>query len=209
MRLVFLGPPGAGKGTQAVEIAAKLGIPHLSTGDLLRAEVKGGSDLGVRAKTFMDRGALVPDDLVVEMVSRRIADLEGYLLDGFPRTRIQAEALEARGGPRSVERVFYFDLADEIIIERLGGRRTCSACGAVYHVTTLPPATEGVCDRCGGAVIRRDDDRPETIRRRIAVSKAESEPVLGFYEERGICIRIDASLAPEDVRAEILSHLST
>jgi adenylate kinase len=207
MRLVFLGPPGAGKGTQAIEIAEQFDLTHLSTGDLLRSEIKARSDLGLEAKEFMDRGAFVPDDLVVEMVLRRIAGLDRYLLDGFPRTEPQAAALDDRAGEEAVDTAFHFALDDDLIVARLSGRRTCSNCGAIYHVETMPPKKEGTCDRCGGELIQRDDDRPETIRRRIEVSRRELGPVVRYYEKRGICARIDASKAPREVKDAIVAFL--
>jgi len=209
MRWVFLGPPGAGKGTQAKKVVAEFGIDHVSTGDLLRSEVSEGTDLGRKAKAFMDRGVLVPDDLVVAMVVSRISGLDSYLLDGFPRTLVQAEAFEKHAGAEAVEKVLHFDLDDEAIVERLSGRRTCSRCQAMYHERFLPPSQPSVCDACGGELYQRDDDRPETIRHRTEVARRESGPVLEFYEKRGCLVRIDASRAPDEVYEKLRAVLPT
>jgi adenylate kinase len=209
MKWVFLGPPGAGKGTQAKRVTAEReDVTHLSTGDLLRSEVSASTDLGRKAKAFMDEGALVPDDLVIEMVVRRIGALDRYLLDGFPRTLPQARALDERTGSSGVDRVFYFDLTDEEIVARLSGRRTCAKFGAMYHVEFMPPAKDEICDRCGGELLQRDDDRPDAIRNRIAIARQQSGPLLDYYETKGLLVRVDASRSADEVFREVSAYLS-
>ncbi|MFO7897852.1 MAG: adenylate kinase [Planctomycetota bacterium] len=198
LRLVFLGPPGVGKGTQAVRLAAHRGIPHISTGDILRAEVSRGTDLGRQARGYMDAGELVPDDLVVAMVARRLEQDDcraGYLLDGFPRTMGQATAFEEQmgDGGAGVDQVLYFTAPDAVLIERLGGRRLCPNCQAVYHVQTMPPKDDNVCDRCGTELIQREDDRPEAIKQRLAVYRAETEELIEHYRRAGLLVEIDGS----------------
>lgn len=207
MRWVFLGPPGAGKGTQAKKIAKLRGFPHISTGDLLRTEVGEQTELGVKAEEYMDAGELVPDDLVIAMVVQRIASLDGYLLDGFPRTLAQAEALHERTNGDGVERVFDFVLDEERIISRLSGRRTCRSCGAMYHVDFLPSEKEGVCDNCGGELFQRDDDKPATIRHRTQIARKQAGPLLDFYDKLGILETIDASRSPDAVHEELRGYL--
>jgi len=198
VKIIFLGPPGVGKGTQAKEAAAANGVPHISTGDILRAEVGAGSGLGAQAKAYMDKGELVPDDLVVEMVALRLAQPDcahGYLLDGFPRTMAQAAALEAKLAERgeTIDRVLYFSAPDEVLIRRLSGRRTCPNCKAGFHVETMPPKTEGVCDHCGAELIQRDDDKPETVRNRLEVYAARTAELIDHYENAGNLTEIDSS----------------
>jgi adenylate kinase len=214
LRLIFLGPPGVGKGTQAKRLAADRGLPHISTGDILRAEVEAGSDLGHKAKGYMDRGELVPDDLVVAMVVRRLTRddcREGYLLDGFPRTLGQADALEAELGKTDerIDKVLYFHAPDEVLVRRLAGRRTCPACGANYHVEAMPPETEGVCDRCGAELIQREDDRPETVRKRLEVYKAQTQDLIDHYRSAGLLEEIDATGMVDEIAAAVAAALTT
>jgi len=204
LNVVFLGPPGAGKGTQAKVIADEKGIAHVSTGDILREAVAKGTDLGKKAKAFMDSGALVPDDLVVAMVAERLSRADcrrGFILDGFPRTIAQAEALAKtleRSG-RKLDCVGYFKVDDDQVVERLSGRRICRRCGANYHVTFMPPAVPGKCDKCGGELYQRDDDRAETIRERLRVYYRETADLVSFYGKRGLLFEVDASLSPSEV----------
>jgi adenylate kinase len=198
LKLIFLGPPGVGKGTQAERLANDRGLAHISTGNILRSEVEAASELGTKAKQYMDSGELVPDELVVAMVARRIDQPDcraGYILDGFPRTMGQAEALEetldARG--ETIDKALYFSAPDETLIKRLSGRRSCPSCGANYHVENMPPEKDGICDRCGSELIQRDDDRPETIRNRLDVYKAQTEELIQHYRRAGLLVEIDST----------------
>jgi len=187
MKLILLGAPGAGKGTQAEILSAKLGIPTISTGNILRAAIKDGTPTGLEAKSYMDAGKLVPDSVIIGIVADRLKQpdcAEGYILDGVPRTIGQAEALDRAG--IAFDKVVSIEISDGEIEERMSGRRVCQSCGAPYHVKAKPPKKEGVCDACGGALVQRDDDRPETVRRRLEVYHAETEPLKGFYEGKGI-----------------------
>jgi adenylate kinase len=213
MRLILLGPPGAGKGTQASRIAAAYEVPHISTGDIFRANVKGDTELGREAKRYMDAGDLVPDDVVIRMVDDRLAQDDaagGFLLDGFPRTVPQAEALEAllveRGVPIDV--VLRFAVDEDEVIERLTGRRTCRECGAIFHVSSNPPATEGVCDVCGGELYQRDDDTEDVVRNRMDVYRKQTEPLESFYWERGALRDVEAVGTVDDVTARALEVLA-
>lgn len=193
MQLIFLGPPGVGKGTVAKLLVDATDMLQISTGDLLRAAVKAGSELGIEAKKFMDAGDLVPDDLVIGLLKDRIAqpDCEkGFILDGFPRTIPQAEAIDAAGV--RIDRTVNLIAQRSTIIQRLSGRRTCKACGAIYHMTNMPPAKEGVCDACGGELMQRDDDKPEAIENRLVVYENQTAPLIGFYKKKGLLIDIDA-----------------
>ncbi len=186
MKLIFLGPPGAGKGTQASIISKKLGIPTISTGDMLRAAIKAGTPTGVKAKAFMDAGKLVPDEVVIGIVEERLEQSDcarGYILDGMPRTIAQAEALE-KGGIE-FDRVISLEVKDEVIVKRMSGRRVCAKCGATFHVENMPPKAQDVCDACGGELIIRADDAPETVRKRLNIYHEETEPLKAFYAERG------------------------
>jgi adenylate kinase len=204
MNLVFLGPPGAGKGTQAKTVSADFSLPHISTGDILRENVAAGTELGAKAKGYMDSGALVPDDLVVSMVAERLTRddcANGFILDGFPRTTAQAEALAANldESGRKLDGVLYFKVDDEKVVGRLSGRRMCRGCGAGYHLEYMPPAAEGVCDKCGGELYQRDDDKAETVRARLKVYYAQTAELIDYYRERGLLKEVDASLSPEAV----------
>ena len=186
MKLILLGAPGAGKGTQAEILSRKLGIPTISTGNILRAAMKNGTPVGLKAKSFVEAGQLVPDDVVIGIVEERLAESDcagGYILDGMPRTIPQAEALEKAG--IDIDCALSIEIADETIIERMGGRRTCANCGATYHVVSAPPKTEGICDSCGGELSVRKDDAPETVKARLEVYHRETEPLKAFYAERG------------------------
>lgn len=186
MNLILLGAPGAGKGTQAEIICAKLNIPAISTGNILRAAVKDGTEMGLKAKSFMDAGALVPDEVIIGILKERLAQddcANGFILDGVPRTIAQAEALEAHG--IQFDHVISLEISDEAIVKRMDGRRVCTQCGTPFHVESKPPKTAGVCDLCGGELVERDDDKPETVRARLVVYHDETEPLKHFYQERG------------------------
>ena len=186
MNLIFLGPPGVGKGTIAKEISKEKGIPQISTGDLLRAAVKEGSQLGKKAKEYMDTGKLVPDSLVIGLLKDRISKddcKDGFILDGFPRTIPQAEALE---GEVNIDKVLNFKASDKTVISRISGRRTCRKCNAIYHVKNIPPKVKGICDKCGGELFQRDDDKEETVKKRLDTYKQQTAPLIDFYKEKGI-----------------------
>ncbi|GGO06384.1 adenylate kinase [Microbispora rosea subsp. aerata] len=212
MRVVLVGPPGAGKGTQAQFIASHLSIPKISTGDIFRANVSGGTELGKLAKEYMDRGDLVPDEVTVAMVRDRLSEddaQEGFLLDGFPRNVPQAEVLKkmlAEFGT-ALDVVLNLVVDDDEVVRRLAGRRTCRSCGKVWHVVFDPPAVEGVCDACGGELFQRDDDREETIRRRLEVYQEQTAPLISFYAGEGILQEIDATGAVEEVTQRAMSAL--
>jgi adenylate kinase len=189
MNLVVMGSPGAGKGTQAERIVEKYGIPHISTGDMFRAAIKEGTALGVKAKSFMDAGNLVPDEVTIGIVEERLGKddcKKGFLLDGFPRTVAQAEALEdiLNGLSRPIDYVINIDVPKDKLMARLTGRRICKSCGATYHLVFNPPANEGICDKCGGELYQRDDDNEETVGRRLEVYLDQTKPLLNFYEEK-------------------------
>ena len=213
MRLVLVGPPGAGKGTQAEFIAEHFGIPKISTGDIFRANVSGGTDLGKLAKKYMDAGDLVPDEVTNAMVRDRLAQpdaVDGYLLDGFPRNVAQAGELDKMlaeiGSPLSV--VLDLEVDFDEVVKRLSGRRVCKACGHVWHLEYDPPAEAGVCDRDGGQLYQRDDDHPETVRHRLEVYHQQTEPLIGFYREAGKLVAIDALGAVEDVTERAIVALT-
>lgn len=213
-RVIFLGPPGVGKGTQAKRLAAADSIPHISTGDILRAEVEARSELGTQARACMDKGELVPDELVVAMVARRLAQPDcgrGYLLDGFPRTMAQAAALEAKLAERNetIDKVLYFRAPDDVLIRRLSGRRTCPRCSAGFHVETMPPKTPGICDKCGGELIQRDDDKPETIKNRLAVYTAQTAELIDYYNAAGSLVEIDSTGTVAEIADAVARSLGT
>ncbi len=198
MKIIMLGAPGAGKGTQAIMIAERYGIPHISTGDIFRANIKAETELGKKAKVYMDQGLLVPDELTTDLVVSRIqqSDCEkGFILDGFPRTIPQAECLtRAMAGLNDrIDYALNIDVKDESIVNRMSGRRACLNCGATYHVANMPPKQAGICDHCGGSLVIRDDDRPETVAKRLSVYHAQTQPLIGYYEEMGILMNIDGS----------------
>ena len=202
MKIIMLGAPGAGKGTQAKMIAEKYCVPHISTGDIFRANIKNGTELGVEAKKYIDQGLLVPDELTVYFLLDRVAkdDCEnGYVLDGFPRTIPQAEVLDkalTELGDK-IDYAINVDVPDENIVKRMGGRRACLACGATYHVEHIPPKAEGICDKCGGTLYTRDDDKPETVINRLEVFRKNTFPLVDFYEKKGLIVRIPAELSKE------------
>lgn len=212
MKIIMLGAPGAGKGTQAKKIAAKYEIPHISTGDIFRANIKNGTELGKKAKTYMDQGLLVPDELVVDLVVDRVQQEDcknGYVLDGFPRTIPQAESLDA-ALEKLGEKIDYavnVEVPDENIINRMGGRRACVGCGATYHVVYNPTKVEGVCDACGEKLILRDDDKPETVQKRLAVYHDQTQPLIDYYKNEGVLAEVDGTLDMEDVFQAIVKIL--
>lgn len=204
MKLILLGAPGAGKGTQAEILSKKLGIPTISTGNILRAAIKNGTPVGLKAKAYVESGALVPDDVIIGIMAERLAEgdcAKGYILDGMPRTIPQAEALEAAGV--GIDCALSIEIADETIIERMSGRRTCTSCGATYHVVSAPPKTEGVCDNCGAELSIRKDDAPETVKSRLEVYHKETEPLKAFYEARGKLKSVENQPTIEATTAEI------
>jgi len=207
--VVFLGPPGSGKGTQAKKLSHELGLLHISTGDLLREAVKNQTPLGLKAKEYMDRGELVPDSLMIALIEEVMPKEGGFVLDGFPRTVPQALALEEmlnRHG-RNLDKVFLFDLSEEVVVERLSGRLTCSQCGAVYHKKYNPPKQEGICDLCGGKLIQREDDKEEVIRKRYRVYAEQTKPLVEFYQERNKLTRLDAKQDIQEVNRKLLEVL--
>ena len=212
MKIIMLGAPGAGKGTQAKKIAAKYGIPHISTGDIFRANIKNGTELGKKAKTYMDQGLLVPDELVVDLVVDRVNQddcTNGYVLDGFPRTIPQAEALtealEKMG--QKVDFAIDVNVPDENIVKRMGGRRACVTCGATYHMVYAPTKKEGICDTCGGELILRDDDKPETVQKRLNVYHDQTQPLIDYYTSQGILGTVDGTVDIDDVFRAITEFL--
>ncbi len=214
MRIILLGPPGAGKGTQASRIADAFAIPHISTGDILREHVREGTPLGVEAKTYMDAGDLVPDQLVMRMVGDRLREpdaAQGFLFDGFPRTVPQAEALEhlLMEHEAPLDAVLRLAVPNEEVIARLTGRRTCSQCGRIFHVEFDPPQQEGRCDECGGELRQRDDDTEEVVRNRLDVYRAQTEPLEHFYWERGLLRDVEATGTPDEVFASARAILDT
>ena len=208
MKLILLGAPGAGKGTQADIIKQKLGIPTISTGNILRAAVKNGTPTGLKAKAFMDAGKLVPDEVIIGVINERLQESDcanGYILDGVPRTIAQAEALEQAG--IRFDAVVALEVPDQRIVDRMGGCRVCERCGASFHIVHIPPKQEGVCDACGGALVQRKDDSPETVLDRLAVYHKETEPLKGFYEARGVLKTVDDLPTVEETTQAIMKVL--
>ena len=212
MKIIMLGAPGAGKGTQAKMIADKYSIPHISTGDIFRANIKEGTELGQKAKEYMDQGLLVPDELVVNLVVDRLTwedAKNGYVLDGFPRTIPQAEALTnaLAAKDEKVDYAINIDVPDQNIIERMGGRRACVSCGATYHIVNIPPKKEGICDICGAELILRDDDKPETVKKRLDVYHEQTQPLIDYYQAEGVLRDVDGTVDMKDVFESIVQVL--
>ena len=212
MKIIMLGAPGAGKGTQAKMLAEKYGIPHISTGDIFRANIKNGTELGAKAKEYMDKGLLVPDELVVDLIMDRFkADdcKSGYILDGFPRTFPQAEALDAAlaANGEKIDYAVNVEVPDENIVNRMSGRRACVGCGATYHLVYAPTKTEGICDVCGKELILRDDDKPETVQKRLNVYHEQTQPLIDYYTKAGILKTVDGTVDINDVFAAIVEIL--
>ena len=212
MKIIMLGAPGAGKGTQAIKIAEKYNIPHVSTGDIFRANIKGGTELGMEAKSYMDKGQLVPDELTVRILLDRVAKDDcknGYVLDGFPRTIAQADALDKAVTElgESVDYAINVDVPDENIVNRMGGRRACVKCGATYHLQYAAPKTEGVCDTCGGELTQRADDKPETVLERLNVYHEQTQPLIDYYGNKGILKTVDGTKDMAEVFADIVGIL--
>jgi adenylate kinase len=212
MRLVFVGVPGAGKGTQAVKIADELNIPHISTGDIFRAEVGNSTPIGLEAKKYMDKGELVPDNIVIDMVCNRLLNKDckqGFLLDGFPRTEIQAKEFDKKLNELGLELdyVIYFTLKDEEVIDRLTGRRMCSSCGENYHIKGKPCLVEGICDKCGGEIIQREDDKVDTIKNRLEVFKKQTATLIDYYKNQNLLIQLAANKSIDEVYNSLLSRI--
>ncbi len=212
MKIIMLGAPGAGKGTQAKQIAAKYSIPHISTGDIFRANIKNGTDLGKKAKEYKDQGLLVPDELTCDLVMDRIAQDDaknGFVLDGFPRTIPQAEALDAALTKigQSMDFAIDVDVPDENIINRMSGRRACLNCGATYHIVSIPPKKEGICDSCGNELVLREDDKPETVKKRLDVYHDQTQPLIDYYNGKGILKSVDGTQPMEKVFEDITAIL--
>lgn len=212
MKLIMLGAPGAGKGTQAKKIAGKYQIPHISTGDIFRANIKAGTPLGLKAKSYMDQGQLVPDEVTIDMLLDRIAKDDcqgGYVLDGFPRTIPQAESLTG-ALTKLDEKIDYavnVDVPDENIVRRMSGRRACLGCGATYHIVYNPPKQDGICDVCGKELVLRDDDQPETVKKRLEVYHDQTQPLISYYEKAGVLANVDGTKDLDEVFADIVKIL--
>ena len=212
MKIIMLGAPGAGKGTQAKMIADKYRVPHISTGDIFRANIKNGTELGMEAKKYMDQGLLVPDELTVRILLDRVAQDDcknGYVLDGFPRTIPQAEVLDSELTKLGdhIDYAINVDVPDENIVKRMSGRRACLTCGATYHIEHVPPKKEGICDVCGSELVLRDDDKPETVKNRLNVYHEQTQPLIDFYTEKGVLKTVDGTVPMEEVFAAITAIL--
>lgn len=212
MKIIMLGAPGAGKGTQAKMIADKYGVPHISTGDIFRANIKNGTELGMEAKKYMDQGLLVPDELTVRILLDRVAQDDcknGYVLDGFPRTIPQAEVLDSELTKLGdhIDYAINVDVPDENIVKRMSGRRACLTCGATYHIEHVPPKKEGICDVCGSELVLRDDDKPETVKNRLNVYHEQTQPLIDFYTEKGVLKTVYGTVPMEEVFAAITAIL--
>lgn len=213
MKIIMLGAPGAGKGTQAQMIAEKYNVPHISTGDIFRANIKNGTELGVKAKEYIDKGQLVPDELTVQILLDRVANedcKEGYVLDGFPRTIPQADVLDkelTKLGDK-VDFAINVDVPDENIVRRMSGRRACLKCGATYHIEHIPPKKEGVCDKCGSDLVQRDDDKPETVQNRLSVYHEQTQPLIEYYEKKNILKTVDGTKNMQEVFSDIVNILN-
>ena len=212
MKIVMLGAPGAGKGTQAIKIADKYGIPHISTGDIFRANIKGGTELGMKAKSYMDKGELVPDEVTIGMLLDRIAEedcKDGYVLDGFPRTIPQAESLTkalAEKGDK-IDYAMDIEVPDEAIVQRMSGRRACPKCGATYHIVYAAPKKENICDKCGAELIIRSDDKPETVQDRLNVYHKQTEPLISYYKSADVLREVDGTKELQEVFNEVVAIL--
>ena len=212
MKIIMLGAPGAGKGTQAKRIAEKYSLPHISTGDIFRANIKNGTELGNKAKSYMDKGSLVPDEITIGMLIDRINDkdcVNGYVLDGYPRTLAQASSLDEALAKRN-EKIDYaidVDVPDENIINRMGGRRACLNCGATYHLEFIPTKVEGICDNCGNEIVIREDDKPETVKKRLEVYHAQTQPLIDYYSNKDILKSVDGTLEIDEVFGAIVHIL--
>lgn len=212
MKIIMLGAPGAGKGTQAKKIAEKYQIPHISTGDIFRSNIKEGTELGMKAKAFMDQGSLVPDELTIGMLMDRIQKDDcknGYVLDGFPRTIPQAESLTnaLNESGQKIDYAVNVDVPDENIVNRMSGRRACLSCGATYHIVYKPSKVEGICDVCGDKLILRDDDKPETVKKRLSVYHDQTRPLIDYYKEAGVLANVDGTQDMEKVFSDIVAVL--
>ena len=212
MKIIMLGAPGAGKGTQAKQIADKYSIPHISTGDIFRANIKNGTELGKKAKTYMDQGLLVPDELVCDLVVDRVQQddcKKGYILDGFPRTIPQAESLDAALSKigQKMDFAIDVDVPDSHIVKRMSGLRACLSCGATYHIVAIPPKKEGICDACGKELVLRDDDKPETVQKRLDVYHEQTQPLIDYYKNEGILAEVDGTKDMEEVFQDIVKIL--
>ena len=212
MKIIMLGAPGAGKGTQAKQIADKYSIPHISTGDIFRANIKNGTELGKKAKQYMDQGALVPDELTCDLVMDRIQQDDcknGFVLDGFPRTIPHAEALDAALGKinEKMDYAIDVDVPDENIVNRMSGRRACLNCGATYHLISIPPKVEGICDLCGSEIVLREDDKPETVQKRLKVYHEQTQPLIDYYKNQGILKSVDGTQPMDEVFKAIVTIL--
>ncbi len=212
MKIIMLGAPGAGKGTQAKKIAEKYQIPHISTGDIFRSNIKEGTELGMKAKAYMDQGGLVPDELTIGMLMDRIQKDDcknGYVLDGFPRTIPQAESLTNALNERNqkIDYAVNVDVPDENIVNRMSGRRACLSCGATYHIVYKPRKVEGICDVCGDKLVLRDDDKPETVKKRLSVYHDQTQPLIDYYKEAGVLANVDGTQDMEKVFSDIVAVL--
>ncbi len=212
MKIIMLGAPGAGKGTQAKMVADKYNVPHVSTGDIFRANIKNGTELGMEAKKYMDQGLLVPDELTVKILLDRVAQDDcrnGYVLDGFPRTIPQAEVLdnELTKLGETIDFAIDVNVPDENIINRMSGRRACLACGATYHIAHVPPKQEGICDRCGKELVLRDDDKPETVKNRLEIYHEQTQPLIDFYTKKGVLKTVDGTVPMNEVFEAIVAIL--
>ena len=213
MKIIMLGAPGAGKGTQAQMIADKYNIPHISTGDIFRANIKNGTELGKKAKEYMDKGLLVPDELTVQLLLDRVANEDcknGYVLDGFPRTIPQADVLDSeltKLGDK-VDYAVNVDVPDENIVHRMSGRRACLKCGATYHIEHIPPKKEGICDKCGSELVLREDDKPETVQNRLAVYHEQTQPLIDYYDKKNILKTVDGTKDMQEVFSDIVNILN-
>ena len=212
LRAVLLGPPGAGKGTQAAKVIEKYNVPHISTGDIFRANIKEGTELGKKAKGYMDEGKLVPDELVVNLVTDRLQKddcKEGFLLDGFPRTIFQAEQLDKflSDNGQKLDIVLNFKVRKDVLVERIAGRRVCKSCGASFHVVNVPPKKEGICDACGGELFQRKDDNRDTVENRINVYESETAPLIGYYEKQNVLVDFDGEKTHDEVFADVVKAI--